>query len=61
MARTGDPLPAPPEATDDEKRRALEQARARALQALQLACDRRHRAELERTIEEIDQRLTAMP
>jgi hypothetical protein len=36
---------------------ALRQARAKAQQDLQMSCDRRRRAELERTITQLDQAL----
>ena len=48
---------APPEKTRNQKRRDLEAGRARALQSLQLACDPRRRAELERRIEDLDSEL----
>jgi hypothetical protein len=41
----------------EARRRTLQLARARALQDLQLACDRRHRALLEQTIEHLDAEL----
>jgi len=48
-----------PERMPEQTRRDLEQARARAMQLLQQACDRRRRAELERTIEDLDRMLSA--
>ena len=47
-----------PERMPEQTRRELEHARARALQLLQQACDRRRRAELERTIEDLDRVLS---
>jgi hypothetical protein len=41
----------------DARRRSLELARARALQDLQLACDKRHRAMLEQTVAHLDEEL----
>ena len=44
----------------DAHRRTLQLARARALQDLQLACDRRHRALLEQTIAHLDAELARL-
>jgi hypothetical protein len=50
-----------PEQPATEARRVeLQMSRARALQDLQAACDRRHRALLERTIEHIDAEIRAL-
>lgn len=56
---------AEPERTADERARAarrvqLQMARTRALQDLQLACDRRHRALLERTVAHLDEELKGL-
>jgi hypothetical protein len=44
----------------DARRRTLQLARARALQDLQVACDRRHRALLEQTIAHLDAELAQL-
>lgn len=48
---------APVDAERETRRRTLQLARARALQDLQLACNTRHRALLEQTIEHLDAEL----
>ncbi len=56
--RRQDPHPADARGAEREARRtALLFARTRAIQDLQTACDRRHRASLERTIEDLDAEL----
>ncbi len=47
----------PGEGERENRRAALQLARTRAIQDLQLACDRRHRALLERTLAHLDAEL----
>jgi hypothetical protein len=54
------PRPAPLDAERDAKRQTLQLARSRALQELQVACDTRHRALLEQTIEHLDAELSRL-
>jgi len=56
-AREKGPVRTPEEMARDTQRQSLQLARARALQDLQSACDRRHRALLETTIEHLDAEL----
>jgi hypothetical protein len=52
-----DHAPAPVDAGREARRQTLQLARARALQELQLACDKRHRALLEQTVAHLDEQL----
>jgi hypothetical protein len=56
-AERGKPEVSPEEAEAHARRQTLQLARARALQDLQTACDTRHRALLEQTIEHLDEEL----
>jgi hypothetical protein len=51
---------APVDAERDARRQTLQLARSRALQELQVACDKRHRALLEQTIEHLDAELSRL-
>jgi hypothetical protein len=48
------------ERSTNERRQTLQLARVRALQDLQVACDRRHRALLEQTIAHLDAELARL-
>jgi hypothetical protein len=51
---------APVDAERDARRQTLQLARSRALQELQVACDKRHRALLEQTIEHLEAELSRL-
>jgi hypothetical protein len=57
--RKGSP-PAPADPERETRRQTLQLARARALQDLQIACDKRHRALLQQTIEHLDAELNRL-
>jgi hypothetical protein len=59
-ARPGRAVAGGGDASAESRATSLKRARARALQDLQLACDRRHRASLERTIEHLDTELAGL-
>jgi hypothetical protein len=52
--------PAPVDAERKARRQTLQLARARALQELQGACDRRHRALLDQTLAHLDEELAKL-
>lgn len=54
------PRPAPADVDRETRRQTLQLARTRALQDLQLACDKRHRALLQRAIEHLDAELSRL-
>jgi hypothetical protein len=54
------PAPTPAEIARDARRNTLLLARARAMQDLQIACDKRHRALLEQTIAHLDLQLNGI-
>jgi len=51
---------APVDTERDARRQTLQLARSRALQELQVACDKRHRALLEQTIEHLEAELSRL-
>lgn len=57
--RKGSP-PVPADIDRETRRQTLWLARLRALQDLQLACDKRHRALLQQTIEHLDAELNRL-